>query len=85
VPYSTSGNGRPDVVFRANLVRTASGENLAVPLEMRESSGRGAVWVQNLEISLETVPPGTYLLYIHAGDKLSGAVASAYVPLTIGR
>jgi hypothetical protein len=38
-----------------------------------------------LEISLDTVPPGTYLLYIHVGDKLSGAVASAYVPLTIGR
>lgn len=85
VPYSASSAGRPDVTFKANLVNSASGENLAVPLELRESSSRGSVRVQNLEVSLENVPPGTYLLYIHVGDKLAGSLASAYVPLTIGR
>jgi VWFA-related protein len=85
VPYSASGTGRPDVVFKANLVNTATGENLPVTLGLKELSGRGAIWVQNLEISLETIPPGTYLLYIHAGDKPSGSVDSTHIPLTIGR
>jgi hypothetical protein len=85
VPYSASGMGQANVTFKANLVNSASGQNLTVPFELRELTTRGAVQVQNLEISLEAVPPGTYLLYIHAGDKLSGAVASVNVPLTIGR
>jgi VWFA-related protein len=85
VPYSVSGVSRPDVVFRANLVNSATGENLTVRLELRESSRRGGIEVQNLELSLDNVPPGTYLLYIHAADKLSGATASAHIPLTIGR
>ncbi len=85
VPYSSSSAGRPDVIFKANLVNSASGENLAVPLELRESSRRGPVDVQTLELSLDNVPDGKYLLYIHVGDRLSGALASAYVPLTIGR
>jgi hypothetical protein len=85
VPYSFSGINPPDVGFRMNLVNSATGENLAVPFELRESARRGGVQVQNLEISLDTVSPGTYLLYIHIGDKLSGSLASAHVALKIGR
>jgi VWFA-related protein len=85
VPFSVSSAALPDVIFKANLVNSASGENLAVPLELRGSSSRGSVRVQNLEISLDNVPPGTYLLYIHVGEKLAGSLASTYVPLTIGQ
>jgi VWFA-related protein len=85
VPYSASGVGGPDVVFKANLVNSATGENLPVPFELRESSKQGTLGIQNLELALDDVPPGTYLLYIHVADRRSGATATAYVPLTIGR
>jgi len=85
IPYSASGVLPSDLIIKANLVNSTSGENLAVPFELRESSKRGAVEILRLELSLDGVPSGAYLLYVHIGDKASGAQASAYVPLTLKR
>jgi VWFA-related protein len=85
VPYSTPGVGRADIIFKANLVNSASGETIVLPLELGESTRRGTIETQRMEISLESVPAGKYLLYIHVGDKRSGQVVSGHVPLKIGR
>jgi hypothetical protein len=85
VPYLASGVNPTNIIIKTNLVNSASGENLSVPFELRESSKRGTLEVQNLEISLDKVPPGAYLLYVHVGDKASGAMSNNQVPLTVGR
>jgi hypothetical protein len=85
VPYSASGVLPSDLIIKANLVNSTSGENLVVPFELRESSKQGAVEILRLELSLDGVPSGAYLLYIHIGDKASGAMSSAHVPLIVGQ
>ena len=85
LPYSAPGLGAADLTFKANLVNSATGQNVAVPLELRESVIRETVRAQTLEIALAGVPEGTYILFIHVGNKLTGQVVSARVPLAVGR
>ena len=85
LPYSAPGLGLADLTFRANLVNSSTGQDLALPLELRGSTKQGSVESQKLEISLEGIADGKYVLYIHVGNKLTGQVASGRVPLTIGR
>jgi hypothetical protein len=85
VPYSSSCSNPSDLVIKMNLVNSASGENMTVPFQLRESSRRGALEVQSLELSLDKVMSGTYLLYVHVDDKASGTRASTHVSLTLGR
>jgi VWFA-related protein len=84
VPYSAPGLGAADLVFRANVI-SSNGQNLAVPLESRGSTSQGTVEAQKLELSLKDIPSGVYTLYIHVGNRLSGSMVSARVPLTVGR
>jgi hypothetical protein len=85
LPYSAPGLGASDLTFKANLINSSTGENLAVPLEVRESTTQETVKTQRLTVSLEDVPNGKYLLYIHVGYKVTRQVASARVLLTVGR
>ena len=82
--YSAPGLGTADLTFGANLVNSVTGRNLAVPLELRESSARGTGAAERLEIGLTDVPDGKYILFIHVGNKLTGQVVSARSPLTVG-
>jgi VWFA-related protein len=85
LPYSAPGLGAADVTFKANLVNSGTGQNVAVPLELRESVTRETVKAQTLEIALAGVPEGKYILFIHVGNKLTGQVVSARVPLIVGK
>lgn len=85
VPYSALGALPSNVVIKANLMSSVAGQDLAVPFELRESSRRGAVETLRFDLSLDGVPPGSYLLYIHLADKATGSQGSAHVPLRIGR
>lgn len=85
LPYSAPGLGAGDLTFKANLVNSSTGENLAVPLKVGESTTQETVETQTLTISLEDVPNGKYLLYIHVGNKVTGQVASARVSLVVAR
>jgi VWFA-related protein len=84
VPYSATGFGAADLVFRANVI-SSNGQNLAVPLELRESKSQGMVEAQKLELSLKDIPNGVYTLYIHIGNKVTGQMASTRVPIAVGR
>ena len=83
LPYSAPGLGASDLTFKANLVNSSTGENLAVPLKVGESTTQETVETQTLTISLEDAPNGKYLLYIHVGNKVTGQVASARVSLVV--
>ena len=84
LPYSAPGLGAADLTFKANLVNSDTGQSVAVPLELRESVTRENVKAQTLEIALAGVPEGTYILFIHVGNKLTGHVVSARAALKIG-
>ena len=84
LPYSAPGLGAADLTFKANLVNSATGQSVAVPLELRESMTRENVKAQTLEIALAAVPEGTYILFIHVGNKLTGQVVSARAALKVG-
>jgi VWFA-related protein len=83
VPYSVAGLDQPNVILSANLINSNNGENLPVSFYMQGKFRAGTVEIQLLEFSLEHVLPGNYLLYCHAGDTASKALAHIYVPLVI--
>jgi VWFA-related protein len=82
LPCSAVGPGAPDLVFTANLVDSATGRSLTLPLELRESVTRAPLEVQKIEIDLKDVPEGSYILFIHVGDKLTGQVTSVRTALS---
>jgi len=84
LPYSAPGLTVSGLTFQANLVNSNTGENFAVSLELKELTKSGTIDAEQLEIPLDRVPNGRYLLYIHVGNRVNGQVASARVPLTIG-
>ncbi len=83
VPYTISGLGQPHVILSANLIDAVTGKRLAVPFYAQARFRNGATEIQYLEFSLEEVPPGKYLLYIHAGDSDSGAMAHVQTTLVV--
>jgi len=85
LPYAAPGLGAPDLIFTANLVNSATGRSLAVPLELREAATQGPLEVQKFDISLAALPKGKYILFIHVGNKVTGQQVSGRVPLAIGR
>jgi VWFA-related protein len=84
LPYSAPGLAAADLVFTANVVNSATGQSLDVPLELGASATRGSVVVRTLGVGLEDVPEGRYILFIHVGNKLTNQLTSARVPLTVG-
>ncbi len=85
LPYSAPSLGAANLIFKANLIDSSSGANLAVQLEPQGSALRGTVEVQKFELSLTDIPNGKYTFYIHVGSKVTGQMVSARVPLALER
>ncbi len=85
LPYSAPGLDAADLTFKANLVNSGTGQNVAVPLELLEAATRETLKAQTLEIALADVPEGKYILFIHVGNKVTGQVSSVRGLLTGGR
>jgi len=85
LPYSARGFSQSDLSFKANLVNLGTGENLDRPAVPEGSIKSGDLSVQMFRLSLDGVPPGEYILYVHVGSRIKGQVASARVPLRVGR
>jgi VWFA-related protein len=83
VPYTISGIEQPNVILSANLIKSATGERLPMPFYAQARFRSGSVEIQHIEFSLDDVPPGEYLLYIHAGDPASRAMAHVQMRLVI--
>ncbi len=83
VPYTISGIEQPNVILSANLIKSATGERLPVPFYSQARFRSGSVEIQHIEFALDDVPPGEFLLYIHAGDTASRAKAHVQTRLVI--
>ncbi len=85
VPFTTPSLAQADLKFRMNLVDSTTGQNVPVSFQLRERASRAGLQVQDFEISLEGVPPGSYRLYIYGADQATGAQASTHSPLVVSR
>jgi hypothetical protein len=79
------GTDEHDVIFSAHLINAANGQNVPVAVQPVNRFVVGRVHAQLLEMALDQVPSGKYMVYVNAGDRTAGALASGNVPLTINR
>ena len=70
LPYSAPGLDAADLTFKANLVNSGTGQNVAVPLELLEAATRETLNAQTLEIALADVPEGKYFLSSTSATRL---------------
>jgi hypothetical protein len=84
VPISGSIQGSSDLAFKINIVNSATGEDTVVPFTQTISGRIAIVEVRQFEIAAGSWAPGNYLLYVHAQDRATGALASTYAPVVIG-
>jgi hypothetical protein len=85
VPFTTPSLAQADLKFRMNLVDSTTGQNVPVSFQLRERAARAGLQVQDFEISLDDVRPGSYRLYIYGADQATGAQASTHSPLVVSR
>lgn len=85
VPFAENGTSPAEVAFRINLVDSSTGQDLPVSFELRERAARAGLQIQSLEIFLDGIPPGNYLLYIRGVDKATGSLASVYTALAVSQ
>jgi len=83
LPCTVTGLVAPDIALSAFLVRSSTGEPIALPLTVLSRTGAGNAERLFVEISLAGVPPGSYRLYVHGEDAASGSVAYAQTALIL--
>jgi len=83
LPCSVTGLVAPDITLAVHLVRTTTGESIALPFSVLVKTDLGNTEIRFLEIPLAGIPAGKYRLYIHAEDTASKAVAYAQTSLTL--
>jgi len=66
VPCSIVGLVQPEIVMTADLVNSASGERIPLAGSILERVQKEGGETQFLELLLNNIPPGKYLLYLHA-------------------
>jgi len=81
VPCSMTGLVQPNIVLAAWLIDSVTGERLPLSFSVLNKTQRENVEIQFLEILLNDVPPGKYLLYLHAED--AGSKTMSYAQTTI--
>jgi len=85
VPMASTLPDETGIAFSANLVNSETGANCPVPFQLVSRTRQGNAVTSFLEFPLDQVPEGKYFLYIHAGDKTTGALASTRASLVVRR
>jgi VWFA-related protein len=83
VPCSFQGIFLPNITLTAYLVNPISGEKIVLGLSVLNKSRKSDVEIQFVEFSLNNIPPGKYLLYLHAEESGTKFVSYAQTPLII--
>ncbi|MCX6577164.1 MAG: hypothetical protein NTV82_12325 [Candidatus Aminicenantes bacterium] len=83
IPCSIAGIALPNITMTAFLINSASGEMIPMTMSVLNKSQKADIEIQFVELSLPTVPPGKYLLYLHAEDAGTKYVSYAQTPLVI--
>jgi len=83
VPCSLMGIFLPNIDLTAYLINSSSGEKIPLTLSVVNKSRKADIEIQFLEFSLTNIPPGKYLLYLHAEETGTKFVSYTQTPLII--
>jgi VWFA-related protein len=83
VPCSFKGIFLPNITLMAYFINSSSGEKIPFTLTILNKFRKADVEIQFVEFSLTNIPPGKYLLYLHAEENGTKFVSYAQIPLTI--
>ncbi len=83
VPCSITGLVLPEIVMTADLVNSTSGERIPLAGSILDRVRKESGEAQFLELLLNNIPPGKYLLYLHAEAAGTKYVSYARANLTI--
>jgi VWFA-related protein len=83
VPCSIVGLVQPDIVMTAYFINSASGERIPLAGSVLDRVQKDGGEVQFLELLLDEIPPGKYLLYLHAEAAGTKYVSYTKASLTI--
>jgi len=82
-PCSLQGTVQPDISMTATLIDSVSGARIPLPFSVLNKTRKENLEIQFLALPLNGVPPGKYLLYLHAEDAGTKSVSYAQMPLII--
>jgi len=83
LPATAVGLVQPAISIAGSLIEAASGKKTPLHSATLVRTTRGNLEIEFLEISLEGIPPGRYLLYLYAEDSISKSVAFTRTELVI--
>jgi len=83
VPCSFKDIFLPNITLTAQLINSASGEKIPIPLSILGKSRKADVEIQFVEFPLNDIPPGNYLLYLHAEESGTKSISYTQTPLII--
>ena len=83
VPCSFKGIFLPSITLAAYLINSTSSEKIPMTISVLSKSRKVDVEIQFVEFSLTNIPPGKYLLYLHAEETGTKFVSYAQIPLII--
>jgi VWFA-related protein len=83
VPCSITGIVQPDITLTALLINSTSGEKIAMTLSILTKASKEDIEIRFVELPLNNIPLGKYLLYFHGEDAGTRFVSYAQAPLII--
>ncbi|MCX6563527.1 MAG: VWA domain-containing protein [Candidatus Aminicenantes bacterium] len=83
VPFRTFKSDQPDIAYTAHLIDSISGGTIPLTSSVLNRTRLRDVAVQFLEFPMNDVPPGKYVLYLHAEDAASGAISYTQTSVVI--
>ncbi|MEN6311568.1 MAG: hypothetical protein ABFD80_08555, partial [Acidobacteriota bacterium] len=83
LPYSVEAEKSADMGFSVSLVQSASGVKIPVACGLAGKTRNGARETARLELPIDGLEPGDYLLYIFAEDRASQARGHVQTAFTV--
>jgi hypothetical protein len=83
VPCSFQGIFLPNITLTAYLINSISSEKIPMTISVLSKSRKADVEIQFIEFPLSNIPPGRYLLYLHAEETGTKFVSYTQTPLAI--
>ena len=83
VPFAFPGGETPDLAISAFVLDGRTGRRLPVEPALVGRTEDGPAGTARLELLLEAVPPGKYVLYVHAEDRVSKTLAHTQTAFVI--
>ncbi len=83
VPCSIAGIFLPNISFKSHLINSSTGQKFPLALSILNKSQKGDIEIRFVEFSLPNIPPGKYLLYLHAEETGTKFVSDTQTPLIV--